>query len=150
MPLDIKVNDVSILRANSVKFLGVVVDEQLSFKYHIENVARKLAIGIGFLYRGREVLGRKELLLLYNMLLLPHINYCNLVWGINYTTNLHKIQILQKRAVRVILGLGYSDPVTHRFHELGISPISELITKKSLMMIYTFSTTWHPFKSTTY
>ena len=136
IPLDIKVNDVSILRANSVKFLGVVVDEQLSFKYHIENVARKLAIGIGFLYRGREVLGRKELLLLYNTLLLPHINYCNLVWGINYPTNLHKIQILQKRAVRVILGLGYSDPVTHRFHELGISSISELIKKKSLMMIY--------------
>ena len=133
---DIKINDASIMRANSVKFLGVVVDEQLSFKYHIENVARKLTVGIGFLYRGREVLGLKELMLLYNTLLLPHLNYCSLVWGINYPTNLHKLQILQKRAIRVILGLGYSDPVTHVFRKLGISPISELVEKKCLMMIY--------------
>ena len=43
---------------------------------------------------------------------------------------------MQKRAVRVILGLGYSDPVTHPFHELGILSISDLIKKKCLMMIY--------------
>ena len=128
--LDIKINDTTILRANSVKFLGVMVDEQLSFKRHIENIARKLAVGIGFLFRGREVLGRKELILLYNTLLLPHLNYCSLVWGINYPTNLHRLHILQKRAVRVILGLGYNDPVKHIFCELGISPIRELIEKK--------------------
>ena len=36
-----------------MKFLGIVVDEQLSFKHHIENVTRKLAVGIAFLHRGR-------------------------------------------------------------------------------------------------
>ena len=106
------------MRANRAKFLGVVVDEELSFKFHIENVARKLTFGIGFLYRDREVLGHKELLLLYNTLLLPHLDCCSLVWGINYLTNSHKLRILQKREVRIILGLGYSDPVLHVFREL--------------------------------
>ena len=128
--LDIKINDTTILRANSVKFLGVMVDEQLSFKRHIESIARKLAVGIGFLYRGREVLGRKELILLYNTLLLPHLNYCSLVWGINYPTNLHRLQILQKRAVRVILGLGYNDPVKHIFLQTGYIPYQGTHRKK--------------------
>ena len=57
---DIRIDDISISRADNVKFLGVIVDEQLSFKPQIESVAKKLAVDIGFLHRGREVLDRKE------------------------------------------------------------------------------------------
>ena len=67
-----------------MKFLGAILDEKLTFKEHIEYVAKKLSIGIGFLYRAREALNYKQLTLLYNAILVPHINYCNLVWGINY------------------------------------------------------------------
>ena len=133
---NIKINDAYISRECNVKFLGVTVDEQLSFKQHIDNVTRKIAVGIGCLYRGREVLERKDLKLLYNAIVLPHLTYCNLVWGINYRTNLNRLQLLQKRAARVILGLRYSDPVTHRFKELDIIPIDQLIKKRCLMMIY--------------
>ena len=133
---DIRINDVSILRAKIVKFLGITVDDQLTFKNHIENVSRKIAIAIGFLYRGREVLGRRELKLVYNAILLPHLNYCNLVWGINYPTNLQRLQLLQKKAARVILGLQYNEPVSHRFQELDISPITQLIERRCLMLIY--------------
>ena len=48
--------NVSIARASNVKFLGVIVDEQLSFKPHIENIAKKLSCGIGFLHHGRDAL----------------------------------------------------------------------------------------------
>ena len=133
---DIRINNICIKRENVVKFLGIIVDEQLSFKHHIENISRKFAIGLGFLYRGREVLDCKELQLLYNSVLLPHLTYCNLVWGINYPTNLNKLQQLQKRAARVILGLKYGDPVSHRLHELKMLSINQLVKKRCLMMIY--------------
>ena len=134
--LDIRIDDISISRADKVKFLGVIVDDQLSFKPHIESVAKKLAVGIGFLYRGREVLDRKELTLLYNSILLPSLTYCNLIWGINYPTHLHRLNVLQKRAARVILGLGYCDSVSNRLQSLNISPINQLVKKKCLMTIY--------------
>ena len=133
---NVQISGVSISRASNVKFLGIVVDEQLSFKDHIENVTRKLAVGIGFLYRGRDVLEQKQLKLLYNAIILPHLTYCNLVWGINYPTYLSRLQMLQKRAARVILGLGYSDPVSHRFPELGISTVTQLVKKRCMIMIY--------------
>ena len=116
--------------------MGITVDDQLTFKNHIENVSRKIAIATGFLYRGREVLGRRELKLLYNTTILPHLSYCNLVWGINYPTNLLRLQLLQKKAARVILGLQYNEPVPHRFQELDISPITQLIQKRCLMLTY--------------
>ena len=133
---DIKINNETIARVNKVKFLGVFVDEKLTFKEHIEYVAKKLAIGIGFLYRGREVLNYKQLTLLHNTILLPHITYCNLIWGINYPTSINKLYILQKRAARVILGLRYNDPVSHRFDELGMVPVSQLTKRRCMMMIY--------------
>ena len=132
----IKINNASVRRASSVKFLGVIVDEKLTFKEHIAYVAKKLSIGIGFLYRGREVLNYKQLTLLYNAILVPHITYCNLVWGINYPTYINKLYILQKRAARVILGLRYNDPVSHRLHELSMVPISQIIRRRCMIMIY--------------
>ena len=39
-------------------------------------------------------------------------------------------------AARIILGLGYSDPVSHRFPELDISPINQLIKKRCMIMIH--------------
>ena len=133
---DIRISNVSIKRADCVKFLGVVVDEQLSFKQHIESVAKKFSMGLGFLYRGREVLNRNQLTLLYNAILLPNLTYCNLIWGINYPSHLDRLLLLQKKAARVILGIGYNDPVSHRFQELGIIPINKLVEKRCLIMIY--------------
>ena len=134
--LDIRIDNVNITRASSVKFLGVIVDEKLSFKEHIEYVAKKLSIGVGFLYRGREVLNYRQLTLLYRAIIEPHITYCNLVWGINYPTHIDRLYILQKRAARVILGLRYNDPVTQRLKDLGITPVSVLVKRRCMMMIY--------------
>ena len=41
---------------------------------------------------------------LYNTFVLPHINYCNAVWGSTYATNLKPVYILQKKALKCALG----------------------------------------------
>lgn len=133
---EIRINDVGITREKLVKFLGVIVDERLTFKQHIDSVAAKFAMNIGFLYRGREILTCIQLKLLYNAILLPHLTYCNLVWGINYPTHLNRLHLLQKRAARVILGLGYIDSVKHRLQEVGIIAIDELIQKRCMLLVY--------------
>ena len=38
----------------------------------------------------------------YNSILLPHINYCIILWGNTYKTNTLYINILQKRIIRII------------------------------------------------
>jgi len=130
------INDIVLKREPTVKFLGVLVDEQLTFKPHIEYVAKKVSVGIGFMYRGKHLMDKKQLKLLYNSLVLPHYNYCSLVWGINFVTHLTRLILLQKRAARVILGLGYTEPVSHRFRELNLSPLFDLINMRCMLLIY--------------
>ena len=130
------INDILIKREPIVKFLGVIVDEQLTFKSHIEYVAKKISLSIGFMYRGKDLMDIKQLKLLYNTIVLPHYSYCSLVWGINFVTHLKRLCLLQKRAARVILGLRYTEPVSHRFGEIGLSPLFELINMKCMILIY--------------
>ena len=51
---------------------------------------------------GRNTCTSRELTLLYNTLILPHLNYCAVVWGRNYDSNTKRIMLLQKQAVRII------------------------------------------------
>ena len=39
---------------------------------------------------------------LYNSLLLPYINYCNLIWASTYASYIKLLYVLQKKAVRII------------------------------------------------
>ena len=100
--LNIVLNGITIERKSSIKYLGVLVDENLKWNSHINGVAALVGRNIGVMGRAKHYLTSKQLLLLYNALVLPHLNYCLIIWGINYETVLNKILVLQKRAVRMI------------------------------------------------
>jgi len=65
-----------------------------------------------------------------------HLSYCNLIWAINFSTHLNRLFLLQKRAARVILGLPYCHPVSHKFSELEMSPVTDLRDLKCLLLVY--------------
>jgi len=124
------------IRERVVKFLGILVDENLSFKEHIDFVCKKVSVAIGFMFRAKPVLEKPQLTALYNALVLPHLSYCNLIWAINFPTHINRTFLLQKRAARVILGLPYCHPVSHRFSELKMGSIIDLRDLKCLLLIY--------------
>ena len=132
----LRISNSQIKREKVVKFLGVLVDEALSFRENISLVCQKTAMAIGYLFRSRYILEKSQLITLYNSLVLPHLNYCSLIWSINYQTHLNIIFLLQKRAARVILGLGYTDSVTRRFKEIGIKPLSLLRDLRCMILVY--------------
>ena len=68
------------------------------------------------------------LLKLYFSMILPHIMYCNIVWGNCASYLLNRIHILQKRAIRLITN---SQPLTHT---------NPLFKKLKLLTIYDINT----------
>ena len=63
------------------------------------------------------------LLQLYNTLVLPYLNYCNMIWTAASETLLNKLQVLQKKAVRIInksARLAHADPVFNKFQLLKL------------------------------
>jgi len=90
-------------RKQFVKYLGVLIDSNLSWNHHVANVALKISKTIGIITRLRHFLPTSVLLNTYNSLIHPYLSYSLVVWGQASKTNLDKmILLLQKRALCLI------------------------------------------------
>ena len=79
-----------IERQEFIKFLGVLLDENLNWKEHIKYTENKIAKNLGLLYKARPFLERNALLALYYSCIQTYINYANIAWGSTCRTNLKK------------------------------------------------------------
>ena len=98
----LNINNSEIARTESIKFLGVLLDENLSWKTHIKYIENKISKNIGILFKARPFLNKKSLLSLYYSYIHSYINYGSVSWGSTCRTNLKKINSQQKHALRII------------------------------------------------
>ena len=73
--------NIEIVQTNTAKFLGVSIDSNLTWKNHIDSITKKDAKSVGIIKRIRHCLPNNILHTLYNTLILPYINYCNIIWA---------------------------------------------------------------------
>ena len=83
----IETNQFLIKQVSTSKSLGVHIDGNLSWECHINEISKKIASGISAIKRIRYFLPFEILLNVYNSLVQPHFDYCNVVWG-NCSNNL--------------------------------------------------------------
>ena len=79
--LTLKIDQVVIDRVEYFNFLGLTIDSQMTWKNHTDNISNKCMRAIGTLNRIKHILPTQTRILLYNYLILPHINYCIMAWG---------------------------------------------------------------------
>ena len=101
----IKIGDEEISQVANTKFLGVIIDDKLSWKEHISHINGKINRGIGILYKLRNVLTQRWRIKLYNTFVLPYFNYCNIIWCSTCPTYLKNIIVTQKRALKIALNV---------------------------------------------
>uniref|UniRef100_A0A669C5X4 Reverse transcriptase domain-containing protein n=1 Tax=Oreochromis niloticus TaxID=8128 RepID=A0A669C5X4_ORENI len=132
----IRVNGIEIERVFENKFLGVLIDDKLSWKSHINHVTTKMSKTIAILYKTKHVLNKKSLYTLYCSLLLPYMTYCLEIWGNAYKTNTLPIFKLQKRAIRIINQSNYIEPTNILFINLNTLKFYDLVEYKMAQIMY--------------
>ena len=112
-------------KEESVKFVGILIDDKLSWDKHKAHVHNKLQQQSYLISANKKVLSRKTKILLYNALIKPHLEYGLIAWG---NTNLHNITTKQKKIIRHIHGT--KNKIAHTndmFLKLGILKIQDLV-----------------------
>ena len=112
----------------STKFLGVHIDNKLTWKKHIKHVESKVSRGIGIVYRARHVLNSGTMKMLYYSFVYPYFSYCNHVWGSVKPNVLGKLIKLQKRVVRTISFAkfrAHTDPLFKKHYLLKLLDINK-------------------------
>ena len=77
--------------------------------------------------------------MLYNSLILPHINYCNIVWGNCNKSKLNSILLLQKKAIRMCTHsdyLAHTDPI---FYQLRIIKVHDIHTYQTAIFMFKYT-----------
>ena len=101
LPGNISLDNTLINLADSTKFLGLIIDNKLSWREHIYNQCKLLSRNIGIINKLKIMFPSDVLLNLYSTLVLPYLNYGILAWG-NSGIQLERLLLLQKRAIRII------------------------------------------------
>ena len=81
----------------ALKFLGLYIDESLSWKKQIAQTNSKIASAIFAINQVKKFLPEESLKTLYHALVHPHLSYGILAWGAAGPTILKKTIILQKK-----------------------------------------------------
>ena len=113
-PVDIVFDGTPLEIVSHIKFLGITVDNKLSWKLHIDSICKIISRNIGIINKTKFCLPLSSLLTLYSSLILPYLNYGILVWGNTYQTLLDKLLLLQKKSLRIICHTAYlshTDPL---------------------------------------
>ena len=95
----------------SNKCLGVDLDHKLTFHTYIEEICKKICSGIGVLRGIRLFVPQGSLVTLYKSLIQPYFDYCSPLRDTCDKTLRSKLQVLQNRTARVIIGTRYDDRI---------------------------------------
>ena len=85
------------MQEEGVKFLGIIIDENLDWKLQINNVKKKIGKGNYLLWRYRAKLSSVMKKTIYESFVRTHLTYCLSVWGSNKTSCLQELKKLIKK-----------------------------------------------------
>ena len=97
-------NGREIKKVPSVKFLGVIVDEDLTWKPHLQELKKKLASAQGILHRIKDYVPVSALKTLHHSLFESQLTYGITVWGAQPYSTLYELFTLQKNCLRLLFG----------------------------------------------
>ena len=132
----IKIGNKHITRVKYIKFLGLLLDENLSWKYHLCELSKKLARACGILFRIRNLLTFESLICIYNALFVLFLQYGITVWGQTYDSYLEPISKLQKKAVRAISHQPFRSPSLLIFKKLKLLRFQDIFQLRLLTFVY--------------
>ena len=93
----IKIGNKHISKAKYVKFLGLLLDEHLTWSYHLCQLSKKLSRTCGILHKIRRYLTIDTMKCIYNSLFMSFMQYGITVWGQTYESYIEPIFKLQKK-----------------------------------------------------
>ena len=120
---------------DTLEIFGTEIDNKLDFSSHISNLGKRINNQFNVMLRFRKLTPRDTLLKLYKAYILPHFDYCSSVWHFCGTRNTDKLEALNKRILRFILG-DYLSPYDSLLTRVNNNFLYNKRVQKFLILLY--------------
>ncbi len=136
----ITIGQSNIKRVTNKKSLGLILDNQLKWKTHIDKhvQCKKTSENIALLKRACKTFSADAYtrLKMFNAFVLPSITNCSTVWNDGTSSIIEKLTKLQGRAARAITGESYEVRSTDILQKLNWVPIEKILMKRETIMTF--------------
>ena len=133
--LTLKIDGINIEKVEEFNFLGLTMDTNLKWKKHTDKISNKCSKITGVLDRLKLLFPQEIKCLLYNSLIVPHINYCITAWGFHR----NRITIIQKKAIRIITASSYISHTEPLFKQLNLLKVEDILTLQELKFYFKYN-----------
>ena len=110
----------------SIQLSRNMVDEKLNWKYHINQLCKKISRGAWAIWQLRNCVDLAILKQIYYSMVHTHLQYCIICWGKACNNSLDPLIKLQKRIIRVMTFSNRLTPSLPLFHELQFLKIEDI------------------------
>ena len=121
------------------KFLGVHIDECLTWKYQIKHINSKISKSLFMIKQVKNILPAESLKTLYFSMIHPYLTYGDLAWGNSNQTTMKTTQLLQKRAIRIINKVSYNSHTEPLFKSSKILNLKDQFVYDVILFMYDYS-----------
>ena len=122
----------------SFKFVGIYLDEFLTWNQHVNYICGKAANAVYALSKLKNVIPVSVKLTIYNSLFRSFIEYGICAWGRSNCNSINRLITLQKRAVRCIVNAKYNSHTDPIFAKLGILKFKDLLDLNQICFVHKF------------
>lgn len=134
--ITIKINDTKIELVDRIKYLGVMIDNKLSFTCNIDHICRKLGSKINLLNRLRNELNFEQKIIVYKSIIQPHFIYSASILFLASQTDIKRLQKLQNKCMRAILNMGKLTSKRIMLEILEFMSVNQIIVYFMLIFLY--------------
>ena len=142
--VNLNINKNNIKQVETFKYLGVLLDNKLSWQEHIQSLQTKLAKFNGVIYKIRNFVPRKILMMLYNALVGSYLRYGIRAWATCSPHLLNSLQAAQNKIIRAIMFLPYTSNVLTCYSDLKILPVEKVFEHETAKLIHSISYNYNP------
>ena len=97
---DIVISNESINRVDHFKFVGINLDENMTWKYHIDSCRAKLQSSLYAIANIKPFVTIYSLINLYYTSVYPHLTYGIILWGSTYATHVNRLFLSKQKVIR--------------------------------------------------
>ena len=134
--LNFRLSGTKINLSKTVKYLGLILDEHLTWDHHLKLLSTKVSRATGMLAKIRHYVPTNVLYNIYYAILQSHLTYCCQIWGQNKSPSFIKLSNLQSKALKIICFKSQQDHVNPLYINANILKLEDYISLMNCLFAF--------------
>lgn len=136
--MGIKLNDENLKEVEHFKYLGVVLDQELTREKHVDHIVKQVNYKLFRLAKMRSCLDQQAAIMIYTGVIRPTLEYCGFVTAGAGKKQVERLQKLQNKALRICLKRKVWEQSTDELHQMaGVEKVDRRLDQLLLTHIHT-------------